>query len=644
MHLTDEEILKMLIDYVTDNRYKQAILIDGEWGSGKTYFVKEKLLSKLKHELQNRSVYYMSLYGLDDFAQIMHEIYTVAVEDFFDKKLGEGKGNKLGKGMNFASKLFSTGLKYFNVDPKDLPSLDDIKQIKDAIIIFDDLERCNIDINQLLGFINNLAEHNNIKVIIVANQAEIGKTGISSDLAQKYLVALDSRISLDEVKEGKKDGQNTDEKSINKEKLISRMDKLFSEDILYEKIKEKLIGLIIYYKADFDSIYECIIDKYVNDKKTKKQLKVDKQVVVDIFEKKQHYNIRTLIFGIMAYERFFKICDTITSNPPKYLNEHKKLILKYTMELSIRIKTGKPVYLWNNSTAQTGEVYLEESASEESIFGYKFVDTYLLNGYLNSEKIGIIIKSIISEEKKLDECHRTEKELVINKLYRWHILEDEEIADFLVMMKKELEELEYSPNYFKNMIFMLIQMEHNNLDGIKYEEYINLMKIKLEEYNDPFEREKLEILSYDSNLLEKYNTLAQPLFDIVDRKEKERKRAENDYLNNSEPWNNNFAFKCQENKSNHMEEKKFFFYMDINQVIANLEISKVIDIYSFLEGIKSVYNFSNLNDFFKADVSNIKSLLEKMDIEKLSNGKHTRRIVLDKLKEELKESLKRIEK
>ena len=41
MQLRDKEIIDLLLDYVKDKRYKQAVLIDGKWGTGKTYFVKE---------------------------------------------------------------------------------------------------------------------------------------------------------------------------------------------------------------------------------------------------------------------------------------------------------------------------------------------------------------------------------------------------------------------------------------------------------------------------------------------------------------------------------------------------------------------------------------------------------------------------
>ena len=643
MRLSDEQIIDVIVDYVNDSRYKQAILIDGEWGSGKTFFVEEKLLKELKNKIPKCSVSYLSLYGLNNIDQIMNEFYTMAFKDFFDKKLGKEKAEKVEKGINFTYKVFLTGLKHFNIDSKEFPSLSEIKPIKDTVIIFDDLERCNIGVNQLLGFINNLVEHNNVKVILVANQAEIGKIGISMDLLQKYLTGSDSRIAVDKIEDVNQD--TTNKKPINGEQLISGTDKLFLESIIYKKIREKLIGLTIYYQADFSSIYESIVEKYVEDEKTKKQLQNSKQIVLDIFENKQHHNIRTLIFGIMAYEKFFIILDKINFASPQYLQEHKEKVLKYTMELSIQIKSGKHTYSWNNTTSQSGLVYFGKSIFEESVFGYKFVDDYLLHRYLNSDEIKKTITSIMVEKKDIDDYYKAENTLAYNKLRCWWELEDEEISKLLSKMKDELADKKYHPRYFKDMILTLMKMESNNLDGIEYDEYIPLMRSELESYNATFERQSLEILSDDPKFLDKYNTLAQPIFDVIDKKEKESKQSLNYYPNDRESWDDNFVSKCEKNKSFYQHDYKFLVYMDPDKVIEKLKNSNVKEIYSFLDGIKAVYFFSNLNEYFKADAYNIHKIIDKMNnIDELSHGKATRKIALNELQKKLNESLKLIEK
>ena len=236
MQLRDEEIIKLLLDYVSDKRYKQAVLIDGEWGTGKTYFIKEKLLKTIKETLPERSVFYISLYGINNPSQIIDDIYSATVGEFLEKKVGKEKGEKAEKGINIVSKLFAAGMKYFNIEKADLPSLADIKEIKDSIIIFDDLERCELEVNQSLGFINNLVEHNDIKVILVANQDEIGRMNVPKDLPQKYLLALDDRINFEENDKSNNKQKKDKEVTYSKEQLQRRTDILFSEDILYEKI------------------------------------------------------------------------------------------------------------------------------------------------------------------------------------------------------------------------------------------------------------------------------------------------------------------------------------------------------------------------------------------------------------------------
>ena len=66
-----------------------------------------------------------------------------------------------------------------------------------SILIFDDLERCKIPINDLLGYINQFVEHLNLKVIIVANEKEINKI-VDKNLELKYLIASLNHIDTTE--------------------------------------------------------------------------------------------------------------------------------------------------------------------------------------------------------------------------------------------------------------------------------------------------------------------------------------------------------------------------------------------------------------------------------------------------------------
>ncbi len=64
----------------------------------------------------------------------------------------------------------NASIKFLDFKPEDLLNT------KDYILIFDDLERCSINIINLLGYINFFVEHQSYKVILIANEEELEKT------------------------------------------------------------------------------------------------------------------------------------------------------------------------------------------------------------------------------------------------------------------------------------------------------------------------------------------------------------------------------------------------------------------------------------------------------------------------------------
>ena len=53
MFLSNDEIIKVMLEYIEEDKYKSAILINGEWGSGKTFFITEKLSKVIKDKIKN---------------------------------------------------------------------------------------------------------------------------------------------------------------------------------------------------------------------------------------------------------------------------------------------------------------------------------------------------------------------------------------------------------------------------------------------------------------------------------------------------------------------------------------------------------------------------------------------------------------
>ena len=109
--LNDEALVAAIEKYVDEYLYDYAVMIDGTWGCGKTYFVTNVLKSKLKDHEENkeknikgykkRSVIYVSLYGIKSIGDISKQLY---MEAYF------GKDNEVGKLLKKGASIISSML------------------------------------------------------------------------------------------------------------------------------------------------------------------------------------------------------------------------------------------------------------------------------------------------------------------------------------------------------------------------------------------------------------------------------------------------------------------------------------------------------------------------------------------------------
>ena len=52
--MNEQQIVEEVNRYLVDKSYQYAILIEGEWGCGKTYFVKNRLTQEINNLEKNR--------------------------------------------------------------------------------------------------------------------------------------------------------------------------------------------------------------------------------------------------------------------------------------------------------------------------------------------------------------------------------------------------------------------------------------------------------------------------------------------------------------------------------------------------------------------------------------------------------------
>jgi len=150
-----EEIKQAIINYFENKSTDYAVMISGDWGSGKTYFLKNDIFSYLRAE-NNRPIF-ISLIGLRDEYKLEKKIFE-KINPFFQSL----KKSQIASEADRMEQL---------LNKEDEKSLDIPKNI---VLCFDDLERIHVDFFETaLGFINSFIEHNKIKCIFLCNELKL---------------------------------------------------------------------------------------------------------------------------------------------------------------------------------------------------------------------------------------------------------------------------------------------------------------------------------------------------------------------------------------------------------------------------------------------------------------------------------------
>ena len=147
--MDDEKILDVLNKYIENPKMQYAILIDGDWGSGKTYFIKTKFVKN------NKNIIYIPLNGIKNREDIDKKIYYKILENNMPEKITKSKGFSAFKKTSGAIFVISNEIikNVFKIDISGVKNLNAseiislFKNISDYVIVFDDLERCTITQN-----------------------------------------------------------------------------------------------------------------------------------------------------------------------------------------------------------------------------------------------------------------------------------------------------------------------------------------------------------------------------------------------------------------------------------------------------------------------------------------------------------------
>ena len=327
-----EELAESILDYVRADYTDYAIMINGEWGSGKTYFWNNKIRKKIDTMKLNGKQYttiYMSLYGISNLEDISKKIF-IETTQLMDKNLRKYMNNNKQTSIPEYAKTGLDMANLFGISKNgERFNYGDFFSTDDKVLCFDDLERANVDVIDILGYINNFVEHDHIKTIIICNEKELSTKLKSNNLEMKTFIAT---YMLDKQGELLK----TDKPIV--EKIKSQIEYVFDKANEYERIKEKLIGETFEYIPKFDYIINGILMRYESDQELIRFLRENTNIIISTFNKSGTRNLRILKHALNDFQKVFEMTS---KNYPNISNRVIQTMLIFTIAISFEIKAGK---------------------------------------------------------------------------------------------------------------------------------------------------------------------------------------------------------------------------------------------------------------------------------------------------------------
>lgn len=353
----NKNIAEYLCEYAENLNPQYAIMLTGEWGCGKSYFI-QNWISKYKEKQKEEKdklvlkPIYVSLYGLTNVQQITDNINREISPWLYSDGMQYAK-----KIMIIASKAV---LKYdfdANGDKKNdgsiTYSLDGLSLLKNEnsdikgnkILIFDDFERSQIGLQTLLGYINAFVEHYKCKVIIIGDTNKI------------------------------------------KDEKIEREGKPVS---IFSEFKEKTIGRTFQINSDIENAISTFIKELVSN--TLNQLDENRELIIGIFLASKYNNLRVLRQCLNDYARVVDKFPRMYHHSPKYKLFIQNLISHFIIiycEYKIGCIDFKKCF---SNFALYSDLLTKEERREREIISKKYFHIFTNNGlsFIDESYVNII--------------------------------------------------------------------------------------------------------------------------------------------------------------------------------------------------------------------------------------------------------------
>lgn len=571
--MTNEKLNGYLCHYVQADKTHSAVMLTGGWGVGKSYYIKNELIPFLsKEENGNVQCIIVSLYGLTKLSDISKSIFLEShIKKFFHENSTP---------IALTAKTIIKGISSFlGVDLK--MTEDELKKLYESIdlsgklIIFEDLERSQIDIHEILGYVNNLVEQDGVKVLLVANEKEL--IHYTSQTQENDNTVPNRNSHTLDVKYS----QYTD----STEKYLTIKEKTISDTLVFEG---DLTGALKNIMCGFDN---PILTKFA-DEQTITELKL-------LFPPQSTINLRSFTYACQKTVDLFHCLDSETAAS----DDFTKAIFLGILGFVQRIKNGRRPQ-WTGAQSFSAEL----GSREYPLFRFCY-------DYITYQSFDT--RSIRTAKNDLDNLHlyshqsKIRNDTDLQTLYNYPCETENAVC---IAMKHIVEKL-HNPTYYPLQEYGRIAIHfviiHHILD-YNIDEAKSLLIKNLSNQSENIRAEYLfaftpNDLFESTDEIDEFIELRKQMIESLNAKD--RTPFEFDYQPSSVE---RLLHSVTDNEGYIIRDGAFAIQLDMDKVVEMLKGCTSGQLQMFRCIFQELYSAGNISDFLDGDKSSIDTLYNQV--------------------------------
>ena len=614
--MNDSQIIEETLRYLSDKSYNYSILIYGEWGCGKTFFVQHILKGHIvKNEKESgnlRKIKYISLYGCKSIQDIQENIVWGFVEEaqdnLYNKTGTNGNTTRIGENILLSSrKIGNAVLKKIAPDMNAYEMASEWLTMKGYIFIFDDIERCDCPLNVVFGFINGLVEHEDTKVILVANQKEISVNKMPVQKELQYFLALNDNFPWPTKGGNITGGYKSTDNRVNIEVLEERRRILFPKedvDAEYRKIREKLIGVTLHYQPDIKCIIKTMIESFNVDEFLKEALLDNIDTFYSVMKLNGHYNLRTFQFFLSKVSYLYEKFKVINIE-----EEYKQHLLYFLVEdcfrWSVQVKGDIPV-----PTDPWGKAYYEARKKSAAIKMY--VEAGEFDEDVFTEDLGKYVESELKNKLPVDDPFN-----LLNQQYYFHT--QKWCEERLEEVKQKLQCGKYPLFIYTKLIILIVDLVEIGFHDSYIIDIKNLMIKNITKMDSPVRLDNDVFFIEDQERKQKVKNIIDEINLVIIAQDRQMKQKTIGEILSGEKWIEELDKYTQSDNYKSSVDISVFSKADAGQWIRAITEASVKDIDLFRHWLFSYFPSNVIRENARIDLPIIKEIVDGIKIEEESD-------------------------